>query len=120
MWPLFRESFRKPITKFGVSDFADIEHCVLSGEDLLWVAYDGDVIHLALTTALVGDACEIVVCAGKNLIECLPLLERLEQYGRKENKRVMRIIGRKGWQRILKNYTAVGTMGKAVVLERLL
>src|SRR5512139_3417276 len=120
VWPLFRDSFEKPITKFGVSDFADIERDVLEGRDLLWVAYDGPEVVSALTTALVGDSCEIVVCAGKPLNECLPLLEVIEQYGRKHNKRVMRIIGRKGWQRILKDYAAVGTMGKAVVIERLL
>src|SRR5512139_4333773 len=115
VWPLFRDSFEKPIKKFGVSDFADIERDVLEGRDQLWVAYE-DSVKGAVTTALVGDACEIVVGAGK--IECLPLLEVIEQYGRKQNKRVMRVIGRKGWLRVLKHYKAVGTMGEAVVLER--
>src|SRR5512139_3544492 len=117
VWPLFRDSFEKPIKKFGVRQLGDIERDVLEGRDQLWVAYEGSVKG-AVTTALVGDACEIVVGAGK--IECLPLLVVIEQYGRKQNKRVMRIIGRKGWQRILKDYAAVGSMGKAVVLERLL
>src|SRR5512139_2763570 len=117
-WPHFKHRIEKAINKVGLSDFADIERDVLDGRDLLWIALDGEkVFDAALTTALTDDACEIVAFSG-DLKLLLPLLEQLEAFARNEKRGVMRIIGRKGCKRVLKNYTATGHMGEDVVLER--
>ncbi len=97
----------------GLTKFGDVEKDVLAGHSLLWLAYQDPIVHAAATTQLVNGVCEIVACGGENLSQFLPLLTDLEQYARDEKCRSMRIIGRKGWVRILKNYKQ-----KAVILER--
>lgn len=112
-WPYFRESIRGAIEKVGVSNFEPIERGVLSGVDLLWLAHDGAKVHASAVTSLNGDVLEIVACAGGGLKDFLPLIEGLEKYGRAEGCKTSRIIGRAGWERMLKNYKRT-----AVILER--
>lgn len=113
VWPHFRDKIRQAVEKVGLTDFAIVERDVLAGRDLLWLAYEEPTIHAAATTSLVNGVCEIVACGGENLKAFLPLLNDLEQFARDEGCKAVRIIGRKGWQRILKNYKQ-----KAVILER--
>jgi hypothetical protein len=112
-WPNFRELIRKAIDKVGISDFKNIEKEVLEKRSLLWLAYDGERVHAAAVTMLIDNVCEIVACGGNNLSQFLPLIENIEQFARYENCRSMRIIGRKGWLRVLKKYKQ-----KAIIIER--
>jgi len=115
VWPHFRERIERAITKVGLNKIEYVEKDVLAGRSLLWLAYDGLIVHAAAITQLVGGVCEIVACSGENLPLFLPLINDLEQFARDENCRAMQISGRKGWIRVLKNYKA-----KAVILERTL
>ncbi len=98
-----------------MSDFSVIEKNILEGKSLLWLAYDGERVHAVATTDLYGDHCTITACAGHHLKQFLPLIKDLEQFARDEGKKSIRVEGRKGWQRILKDYRR-----KAVVLEKAL
>jgi len=113
VWPHFRERIERAITKVGINKIEHIEKDLLKGRALLWLAYDGLIVHAAAVTQLVDGVCELVACGGENLPQFLPLINDLEQFARDEKCRAMRIIGRKGWVRVLKNYKA-----KAVILER--
>jgi hypothetical protein len=113
VWPHFSHLIRKAVDKIGIMSFEALENDVLGGRGLLWLAYDGEVVHAAAVTQLVGGICEIVACGGSNLPEVLPLIEDLESFARDEKCTGMRIIGRKGWLRVLKDYKT-----KAVILER--
>jgi hypothetical protein len=112
-WPHFKERIDRAINRVGLIDPAIIEKDVLSGRSLLWLAYDGLIVHAAAVTELHGGVCEIVACGGENLQQFLPLINDLEQYARREGCKAMRVIGRKGWLRILKDYQT-----KAFILER--
>jgi hypothetical protein len=57
--------------------------------------------------------CEIVACGGKEMRHWLHLIERIEQFARDEGCTATRIVGRKGWARVLKDYCA-----RRVVLEK--
>lgn len=113
VWPHFRERIEKAISKVGVSDVASVEADILAGRSLLWLAYDGLIVHAAAVTELSGGVCTIVACGGENLSQFLPLINDLEQFARDEKCKAVRIVGRRGWIRVLKNYRQ-----KAVVIER--
>ena len=111
-WPHFRAGIKVAIDRVGITPFESIERDVLNGHKLLWLAYEDPVIHAAAVTQIWDDVCEIVACAGKDLKKFIPRIKDLEDYARSENCRAMRLVGRKGWTRVLKQYDT-----KAIILE---
>lgn len=109
---------RAAIEKTGLSEFADIEYDVLSGDQLLWLAIS-DHIEAAATTHLIrtGGSLVLVItaCSGSQRERWLPLLAKIEKYAKAENCKCVRIYGRKGWERALSGYRV-----EHVVLEKTL
>jgi hypothetical protein len=107
IWPQAKELIRKAIEKTDLSDFRDIEYDVLSGDQLLWLAIS-DHVEAAATTHLIKtkDKPVLVVtaCAGENKDRWLPLKARVERYAKEEGAKCVRLYGRKGWERELKDY----------------
>lgn len=117
IWPQARDMIRAAIERTGLSEFADIECDVLSGDQFLWLAIS-DHIEAAATTQLVksstGPVCILVACSGHQRDRWLPLLSKIEKYAKDEGAR-MRIYGRKGWERVLDGYRL-----EHVILEKVL
>jgi len=113
VWPHFKHLIERAVKK-GTSEFGGIESDVLTGHSLLWLAYDGKV-HAAAVTKLYDGVCEITACSGAKLKTFLPLIKDLEAYARDEKCRAVRVVGRRGWIRVLGAYKPVAT-----VLERAL
>ena len=57
-----------------------------------------------LTSANGEKFCTIVACGGHDRSQWLPLIARLEAYGRREGCAAMRIYGRRGWRKLLPEY----------------
>jgi hypothetical protein len=102
-----------------LSDFADVERAVLSGTHLLWLVApshpspasgggEGGGIYAAAVTALATvnheRLCTIVACGGRARARWLPLIATLEAFARAEGCRAIRILGRRGWARLLPDY----------------
>ena len=104
---------RRAIDKVGFNSFDDIERDVLVGGSLAWLAWDGENVLAIAITQTTNDICTIVACGGHGLRLWYGLIEKLEDYARAEKCTRMRIIGRKGWARVLKNYWS-----PCIVLER--
>ena len=106
-WPLARDLIRAAIDHTKLSKFADIEVEVLSGDQLLWLALS-DRIEAAATTHLVktdGKPLLVVTaCAGSQRERWLDLRHRIEGYAKDEGCDRIRLYGRKGWERELKDY----------------
>ena len=113
IWPTVSHRIRLAIDKVGFSNFEDIERDILQGGSLVWLAWDGKEILAVAVTQITGDICTIVGCGGKGLLLWRDLICKLEAYARAEKCSRMRIIGRKGWARVLTNYWS-----PAIVLER--
>ncbi len=115
-WPKASHLIKAAIEKTGLSEFADIEYDVLSGDQLLWLAI-GNGIEAAATTHLIKatgkPVCVLTACSGTNRERWLPLFARIEGYAKAEGCKCVRIYGRVGWQRVLKNYRV-----EHVILER--
>jgi hypothetical protein len=115
-WPHVAPLLKAALARTNLSRFEDIEVDVLSGAGLLWIAWSGQ-IEAAATTALIqtntGTICVLTACGGRGMARWLALLEHIEAYARNEGCSALRIFGRKGWQRMLKQYQATN-----IVLER--
>ena len=116
-WPFARNFIKRAIDRAGLSDFDVIEADVLTGKQLLWLAWSASKIEGAGTTQIVGAGgrkiCVIVAWGGGDKRRFLPLLARIEAYAKAEGCSVIRIYGRKGWERVLDGFSS-----KCVVLDK--
>ena len=115
IWPHAKHLIRCAIERTSLSSFDDIEKDILDGKQLLWLAWSGESIEAAATTQLVIPRCILTACAGANRERWLPLFSKIEQYAKDEGCSTMRIIGRKGWERVLDGYRV-----EYVILEKAL
>ena len=111
VWPHVRDDVKRAIDR-GWNDFGAVESHILNGLYLVWLAWDGQKIRGVAVTGLVGDACEIIAAAGERK-HFLHLIKDLENFARAEGRKRMRIIGRKGWKRLLPDYREA-----SVVIEK--
>ena len=106
-WPLARELIRAAIERTDLSDFADVEKQVLAGDQLLWLALS-DHVEAAATTHLIktrGKPVLVVTAvSGSQRERWLPLRHQIENYAKAEGCSCVRLYGRKGWERELKDY----------------
>lgn len=112
IWPYAGAMIRAAIERTDLSDFADIERDVLSGDQLLWLAVS-DRIEAAATTHLSRNVCTLTACSGHHRERWLPLFAQIEKYAKDEGCKAMRIYGRRGWERVLDGYHV-----EHVVLEK--
>ncbi|WP_316176152.1 hypothetical protein [Bradyrhizobium sp. SZCCHNRI1073] len=112
VWEYAGGMIRAAIERTNLSDFAEIEKDVLSGDQLLWLAVS-DHIEAAATTQLSRNVCTLTACSGHQRERWLPLFKMIEKYAKDEGCQTMRIFGRKGWERVLDGYHV-----EHVVLEK--
>lgn len=117
IWPHVRELIRAAMQRGDLASFRPVEASVLAGDALLWLAWDGERIDAAAVTELHESewrrACVVVACAGLGMSDWLPLLGGIEAYAKAAGCSAMRIMGRKGWARVLPSYKA-----KRIILEK--
>ena len=117
IWGHARERIRCAMEQTGLSDFADVEADVLRGGQLLWLAWNGETIEAAATTQLTSvgarKVCTLTACAGERRERWLPLFSHIERYAKAEQCSIMRVFGRRGWERVLDGYEVTN-----VVLEK--
>ena len=117
VWMHAKGRIKCAIEQTGLSDFADVEADVLRGGQLLWLAWNGETIEAAATTQIttVGAkrVCVLTACAGEHRERWLPLFSHIERYAKGERCSIMRVFGRRGWERVLDGYEVTN-----VVLEK--
>jgi hypothetical protein len=105
------------MTRGDLGLFAPVEQNVLSGRALLWLVMRGTAIRAAVVTELhrteTRKVCTIVACGGADMRDWLALLSGIENFARAEGCDAVRVMGRAGWTRMLKEYRET-----RVVLER--
>lgn len=104
------------IERVDLSKFDCVEREVLNGDALLWVVHNG-VIQAAVVTQLSinegGKVCTIIACGGNGVLKVMGLMDRIEEYAKREGCRSVLVYGRKGWVRALRGYEPA-----AVVLRK--
>jgi hypothetical protein len=119
IWPLVADRIRSAVLRTDLSHTADIERDLFEGDGLLWLACTGATIEAAAATLLVRTdrhlVCLITALGGENMGRWLDLLGGVEEWAKAEGAALVRIYGRPGWVRMLRNYSVSN-----VVLERAL
>lgn len=93
-------------------------HIGLKREELqLWAAFDGELMKMAVITEIADfwkrRVCLILLLGGENRDEWLRYLAVIEAWALEKGAEVVRIEGREGWARVLRDYTQI-----SVVLEK--
>jgi hypothetical protein len=85
------------------------EKDVMTGMQLLWVAFEGSDIVAAATISLyttpAGKLCAITLAFGVNTGLWDEFIPMVECYARAEGCTNLRIAGRRGWKRVLKGFS---------------
>ena len=110
-WPSVSALIESALSGFPTLE--KIETDLSYGLNLLWLAVEGEETRGVAVTGLVGDACEIIAAAGTHVDTWLHLITDIERYARAEECSRVRIIGRKGWLRMLPEYKQTN-----IILER--
>jgi hypothetical protein len=117
IWPQVSPWIEAAMKRGDLGKFSEVEKEVTNGGALLWLVCDGPMIDAAIVTQIAivesGKVCTIIACGGTGVMRALPLLNQIEDYARREGCRKMRVMGRKGWARALKQYQQ-----KRVVLDK--
>ena len=115
-WPYAKDLIRRALDRTKLGDFDVFEADILAGRQLLWLIM-GNGLEAAVTTRLsmIGGApiVTITACSGYESSRWLALHEKIERYARDQGAKALRIIGRKGWERVLDGYRA-----QHVILEK--
>lgn len=108
VWPHVRGMVKSAIDRTGLCNFEPIETEVLAGLQQLWITSNGTGIAAAGVTQLVSiggrKICVAVAAGGRGRNQWAAIMRGIEQFARNEGCHTVRIIGRKGWQRILADY----------------
>lgn len=113
LWPHLLPKIRKALTRSNWTE-EDVRGLVKRGDYQLWGASDA----IWMTRIVVypdTKVCEIVLCGGSGLQEIISNLPFVETWAREIGCKAVRVYGREGWAKALKNYNK-----KAVVLEKAL
>jgi hypothetical protein len=109
IWPLARGLVKRAFESgIGDSTFEETEHAIMSGLALLWLAWDGSAIIVAVTTELVKTPrhkiCLVTSCGGTELASWVGFMRNIEAYASAEGCDVVRVMGRRGWKRALPEF----------------
>ena len=107
-WPHIETLLERATKRSGEVTLRELYEQILSGSALVWLAVSGGEIYGVAVTRLVigpnGKYCELIACAGRRMSLWLPLLAKIEEFARAEGCESVRLSGRRGWARVLKEY----------------
>lgn len=116
-WPALGPIVRRASEKVPLWKWTETEQEVLTGKQLLWCAFDDKEILAAATTRIFntdgGKVCEIAAAGKSHAKWARWAMVRLEDFAKAEGCDKMRIIGRRGWSRVLPDFSEA-----AVILEK--
>lgn len=117
VWTKASNWIKAALERGDMGTFASVEADVLAGRALLWFVWNEPDIEGAAVTQVEktesSKVCTIVACGGERMRTWIHLIGSLEDYARQQQCDCVRIVGRKGWQRVLKEYATA-----KVILER--
>ena len=109
VWPRVSGLIFIAMKRGDLAAFAPVEQSVMNGMAQLWLAVENrnDIIAAAVTELHATEwrkVCVIVACGGKDMTRWIELIEEIEKFAQAEGCSRTRIVGRKGWERVLPGY----------------
>lgn len=116
-WPHIKDRLHRAVERAQASDWENDVDRIMSGDALVWIAWDQHQIAAVATTELVNfngiKHCYITGCGGEKNENWLHLIGELEKFAKDEGCKSIRTLGRLGFRRVLKGYTE-----RLVLLEK--
>ncbi len=117
VWPKVEPLIREAMRRGNLSRFSDVVQSLANGDAFLWIACEGEDIVAAAVAAIHATewrkVCLIVALGGKDRGKWLHFEPEIERWAREQNCSAMRIMGRKGWAKVLPQYRVT-----RIVLEK--
>ena len=108
LWPMVKDMIFTAVKNADLGHTADVEKEVMHGNGVLWLAIEDDEIRGALATVLVKTdqrlVCMITALGGHRMKDWFHFLPQIEAWAKSEGATRMRLYGRRGWVRLLKDY----------------
>lgn len=98
-WPVARALLAPAVVRGG-NDWGEVEGDLATGRAQLWLTMKDRPVN-ATVTRRDGDTLEVWLCGGAVLSGALPFLETILAAAKADGMTNARIIGRKGWARVL-------------------
>ena len=109
VWGYVRPRFAEVLRDYPSDTTIEVtEADVLSGLQLLWIAFDHGIVAAATTAICITPArkfCSIPLAFGVNTRLWDQFIPMVEKYARDEGCVSLRICGRPGWKRVLKGFS---------------
>lgn len=105
VWDASRKLIQRAIDVRGEHTLKEVKHSLLERDRQLWLGLE-DGVRAILVTQVKKPVCYVELCAGEGM-KCLQFLKVVEQWAREVGCVKMDIKGRKGWKRVLKDYTEI-------------
>lgn len=114
LWPEYEHHIYR-MERLGYIGADELRDELKLSKKQLWGLQDNGKVAGICITRIAGKCCEIYAAVGAQSKrgQILELYNHVEQWARDIGCDRMRVIGRKGWMRMLSNYSQVG-----VVLEK--
>ena len=117
VWPKVESLIREAMRRGNLSRFSDVVQSLADGHSTLWVACEDQEIIAAAVARIAQTewrrVCEIVALGGKDRGKWLSFEPEIERWAREQSCSAMRIMGRKGWAKVLPDYRVT-----RIVLEK--
>lgn len=117
IWGCVYPWIKRAMERGDLGTFDAVEDDVINGRALLWLVWNDPDIDGCAVTQLgrteKSKVCTIVACGGEDARHWVSLIRKIEEYAKAEGCDAVRILGRKGWLRLLPDYNA-----PKVVLEK--
>ena len=112
-WPVIRALLEPAAKRGGVP--------ILERNEAVWAVYADGPIAAATARLTTDGHGEVILVGGANFREWIGQLDWLiGSWMRREGMRSVRAYGRKGWRKILKDWTVIGNEGGMTAYERAL
>ncbi len=110
VWPTVEPILREGMTKGSRLTTADVLPAIKAGDQQLWVGWDSDGVALVAITEIyttsTDRAVSVIMVAGRGLDDCRTHLKAIENWGRSLGCSRIEMLGRRGWEKVLPDYTA--------------
>lgn len=118
-WERAAPWIKSAMERGDLGTFIDVEQDVLTGGALLWLIWEAPIVLGATVTQIITQddrkICMIVACGGEDAQSWVHLISKIETYAKTEGCELMRIIGRRGWIKILPDYRESRTILEKVI-----
>jgi hypothetical protein len=123
VWPSVEPFIQRVVDKGSDKTTKDVLKGLKKRRYQLWIAWDEQIRACCITETIHyepdGLLCSILMCAGDNLKRWIKHIKTIEEWAKSKGCFAIELVGRKGWEKILK-YKVTGHDRNALIMRKML